>query len=64
MPFTITATNSIGDVSFSRGTPADALNKYLKLQQAGYQTIMVKDKKGREFTQDKLAHLSSSEKSR
>jgi hypothetical protein len=63
VPFTITATNRMGAVSFARDTAVDALNKCLELQKAGFQAITVKDEKGRELTQDQLIHLSSPEKS-
>jgi hypothetical protein len=58
MPFTITATNNNKDVvSFHRDTAAGALEKCLELERGGFQTIIVKDDKGRGLSRDQLERL-------
>jgi hypothetical protein len=57
MPFIVTATNSMGAVSFAKNTAKEALDKVLELEQAGLQNITVKDDKGRSVTRDHLVML-------
>jgi hypothetical protein len=57
MPFIITATNNIGAEKFDLPTATEALDKWMDLEKAGYQNIVVKDDKGRRITRDQLAAL-------
>jgi hypothetical protein len=58
MPFTITATNDNMDVvSFQRDTAAGALEKCLEFERGGFQSIIVKDDKGRGLSRDQLQRL-------
>ena len=58
MPFTITATNSAGAVSFQKDKASSALDKSLELERSGFQKIVVKDDLGRTLSRDELALLS------
>ena len=58
MPFTIAATNDNMDfVSFQRDTAAGALEKCLEFERGGFQSIIVKDDKGRGLSRDQLQRL-------
>ncbi len=58
MPFTIAATNDNMDVvSFQRDTAAGALEKCLEFERGGFQSIIVKDDKGRGLSRDLLQRL-------
>jgi hypothetical protein len=59
MPFTITATNSAGAVSFARTNASDALKKRMELELSGFQKVTVKDNLGRSLTRDELILLAA-----
>ncbi len=57
-PFTVTATNNMGSVSFPQDTAEQALDTWVELEHAGFQAITVKDDKGHKLTRDQLILLS------
>ena len=59
MPFTVTATNSLGAVGSNQENAADALAKYQELQKAGFQQIVVKDSLKGTLTFDQLIVLAT-----
>ncbi len=57
MSFTVLATNSAGEISFSCATSSVAVDKVLELKQQRFQNIMVKDGTGRTIDLDELSSL-------